>query len=237
MKHVSGSAGRPADDSAGSSVARPAQHPAIIRPYMTGDAYAECLSTDAVEVFFQQCPATELTGPEVGLLNSLIRVAEALQAVLPRNVSLQEWAHRRVPRGFERQVNSSGMVYVGGRFLQYVPLLPSEPRSANNAAQPASDSTAAQPASVIEDLVFDDDSRYDLDVEAFFQQCPVTELTGPEVDLLNSLISVSESLQAVLPRCVTLQQWAHRISSAPQPASDSSAAQPASVVEEFEPNI
>ena len=168
MKHVSGSAGRPADDSAGSSVARPAQHPAIIRPYMTGDAYAECLSTDAVEVFFQQCPATELTGPEVGLLNSLIRVAEALQAVLPRNVSLQEWAHRRVPRGCERQVNSSGMVYVGGRLLQYVPLLPSEPRSANSAAQPASDSTAAQPASVIEDLVLDDDSRYDPDVEAFF---------------------------------------------------------------------
>ena len=29
----------------------------------------------------------------------------------------------------------------------------------------------------------------------------------------------------------------HRISSAPQPAFDSSAAQPASVVEEFEPNI
>ena len=88
MKHVSGSAGRPADDSAGSSVARPAQHPAIIRPYMTGDAYAECLSTDAVEVFFQQCPATELTGPEVDLLNSLIRVSESLQAVLPRSVSL-----------------------------------------------------------------------------------------------------------------------------------------------------
>ena len=94
MKHVSRSAGRPADDSAGSSVARPAQHPAIIRPYMTGDAYAECLSTDAVEAFFQQCPATELIGPEVGLLNSLIRVAEALQAVLPRCVTLQEWAHR-----------------------------------------------------------------------------------------------------------------------------------------------
>ena len=129
------------------------------------------------------------------------------------------------------------MVYVGGRFLQYVPLLPSEPRSANSAAQPASDSTAAQPASVIEDLVLDDDSRYDPDVEAFFQQCPATELTGPEVDLLNSLISASESLQAVLPRCVTLQEWAHRISSAPQPAFDSSAAQPASVVEEFEPNI
>ena len=78
---------------------------------------------------------------------------------------------------------------------------------------------------VIKDLVLDDDSRYDPDVEAFFQQCPATELTGPEVHLLKSLISASESLQAVLPRCVTLQQWAHRISSAPQAASDSSAAQ------------
>ena len=225
MNHVSGSARRPVDHSTDSNAARPAQHPAIIRPYMTGDAYAECFSTHAVDAFFQQRPATELTGPEMSLLKSLIRVAEALQAVLPRNISLQEWAHRRVPRGRERQVNSSGMVYVGGRSLQYVPLLPSEPQSANSAAQPASDSTAAQPVSVIEDLVLDDDSRYDPDVEAFFQQCPATELTGPEVDLLNSLISASESLQAVLPRCVTLQEWAHRIRSAPQPASDSSAAQ------------
>ena len=237
MRHFFGIAGVAADNVTNSSAARPAQHPIIFRQYSAGDAFSQCLSTHAVDAFFQQCSATELTGSEEDLLNSLCHVAEMVQAVLPRSVSLQEWAHRRVPRGFERQVNSSGMVYVGGRFLQYVPLLPSEPRSANNAAQPASDSTAAQPASVIEDLVFDDDSRYDLDVEAFFQQCPVTELTGPEVDLLNSLISVSESLQAVLPRCVTLQEWAHRISSAPQPASDSSAAQPASVVEEFEANI
>ena len=70
MNHVSGSARRPVDHSTDSNAARPAQHPAIIRPYMTGDAYAECLSTDAVEAFFQQRPATELTGPEMSLLNS-----------------------------------------------------------------------------------------------------------------------------------------------------------------------
>ena len=90
-----------------SSAARPAQHPVITWQYMTSDAFAECLSTDAVEAFFQQCPATELTGAEVDLLNSLIRVSELLQAVLPRSVTLQEWAHRRVPLSFERQVPPS----------------------------------------------------------------------------------------------------------------------------------
>ena len=65
---------------------------------MAGDAFAECLSTDGVEAFFQQCPATELTGPEVDLLNSLISVSESLQAALPRGVSLQQWAARKTPR-------------------------------------------------------------------------------------------------------------------------------------------
>ena len=261
MQRSSGSAGRPAEHCEDSSAARSAQHPIIIRQCpasMSGDAFAECVSTDAAEAFFQQCPATELTGREVDLLNSLICASELSQAVLPRSVTLQEWAHRRVPRGFERQVNSSGIVYVGDRFLQYVPLLRSQPRSASSAAQPASDSTAAQPASVLEEVgLLDFYGRYDLHREAFFQECLTTELTGPEVDLLNSLIRVSESLLAVLPRSVTLQEWAHRrvppglerrvnsagivplllsqprsASSAAQPASDSIAAQPVSVVEE-----
>ena len=50
-------------------------------------------------------------------------------------------------------------------------------------------------------------------------------LASPASGLSCESCSASESLQAVLPRCVTLQEWAHRISSAPQPASDSSAAQ------------
>ena len=111
-------------------------------------------------------PATELTGPEVALLNSLIRVAETLQAVLPRGVTLQERAERRVPRGFERQVNISGIVYVGGRFLEYITHFLSQPRSASSAAQPASHSSAAQPASAAEESAFDDDSRYDVDRES-----------------------------------------------------------------------
>ena len=108
MQRSSGSAERPADHSADSSAARPANHPMFLRKYMAGDAFAECLSTNGVEAFFQQCPATELTGPEVDLLNSLFSVAESLQAALPRGASLQQWAETRVPRGFERQVNSSG---------------------------------------------------------------------------------------------------------------------------------
>ena len=162
MRHFFGIAGVAADNVTNSSAARPAQHPIIFRQYSAGDAFSQCLSTHAVDAFFQQCSATELTGSEEDLLNSLCHVAEMVQAVLPRSVSLQEWAHRRVPRGFERQVNSSGLVYVGGRYLQYAPLLHNEPRSAGSAAQPACDSstaarlvvfdsTPAEPASAVEE--------------------------------------------------------------------------------------
>ena len=222
MKRSVGSVGRAADNVTNSSAARPAQPSAITWLHMSADAFTKCLSTHSVDAFFQQCSATELTAPEIDLLNLLFSVAEMIQALLPPSVSLQEWAHRRVPRGFERQVNSSGMVYVSDRQLQYVPQPSSEPRSASSAAQPTSDSSAAQPASAVEEL-----GR-----EAFFQQCSGSELTGPEMDLLNSLMRVSEVLQAVLPRSVTLQEWVHRISSAGQPALDSSAAEPAAEVEQ-----
>ena len=75
--------------------------------------FAECLSADGVEAFFRQCPATELTDVEVQLLNSLISVSEAVQAALSKGVSLQEWAEKRIPNGFEEQVNRSSLVYVG----------------------------------------------------------------------------------------------------------------------------
>ena len=254
------------DHSTDSSAARPAQHPLIIRQYTFREAFAQCLSKHSpatsahmqrvAEAFFQQLPATELTCAEVDLLNSLIHVAESVQAALPPSVSLQDWAQRRVPRGFERQVNSSGIVYVGGSILRtQLPLH----KPAGSAAQPTSRSTATQPASVVEEFVFDDDGLYDFDLEAFFRQCPRMEITDREVDLLNSLIRVSASVEAVLPRSITLQEWTDRrvlrgrivhgggrflqfipllrcrprsASSAPQPASDSTAAQSTSVAQE-----
>ena len=231
MKQFSGSVGLAADNDTNSSAVLPAQHSAITRLHMSAEVLTECISTHAVEAFFQQC-APLSTAPEIDLLNSLFWVAEVFHAVLPRSVSLQEWAHRRVPRGFERQVNSSGMVYVGDRFLQHVPHLPSEPGAASSAAQPPSDSIVAQPASVVEERVLDDDGRYDLDLEVFFQQCSATELSGPEVDLLNSLMFVSELVQAVLPRSVTLEVWVHRISSATRSALVCTAAESVSLVEE-----
>ena len=79
------------EHSAGSA-ARPAQHPLIIRQYTFREACAECLSNH----WFQHSPATELTCAEVDLLNSLIRVAESVQAALPPSVSLQDGAQRRV---------------------------------------------------------------------------------------------------------------------------------------------
>ena len=231
MKQFSGSVGLSTDNDTNSSAVRPAQHSAITRLHMSAEVLTECISTHAVEAFFQQC-APLSTAPEIDLLNSLFWVAEVFHAVLPRSVSLQEWAHRRVPRGFERQVNSSGMVYVGDRFLQHVPHLPSEPGAASSAAQPPSDSIVAQPASVVEERVLDDDGRYDLDLEVFFQQCSATELSGPEVDLLNSLMFVAELVQAVLPRSVTLEVWVHRISSATRSALVRTAAESVSLVEE-----
>ena len=231
MKQCSGSVGLAGDHDTNSSALRPAQHAAITRLHMSGEVLTECIPTHVVEAFFQQC-APLSTVPEIDLLNSLFWFAEVLHAVLPRSVSLQEWASRRVPRGFERQVNNSGMVYVGDRFLQYVPHLPSEPRAASSAAQPPSDSIVAQPASVVEERVLDDDGRYDLDLEAFFQQCSANELSRPEVDLLNSLMSVSELVQAVLPRSVTLEVWVHRISSATRSALVCTAAESVSLVEE-----
>ena len=92
MRHFFGIAGVAADNVTNSSAARPAQHPIIFRQYSAGDAFSQCLSTHAVDAFFQQCSATELTGSEEDLLNSLCHVAEMVQAVLPRSVSLQEWA-------------------------------------------------------------------------------------------------------------------------------------------------
>ena len=203
MRQFLGIAGVAADNVTNSSAARPAQHPVILRRYSAGDAFSQCLSIHAVDAFFQQCSATELTGSEEDLLNSLCHVAEMVQAVLPRSVSLQEWAYRRVPRGFERQVNSSGMVYVGGRYLQYAPLLHNDPRSVSSAAQLASESTTAQSAHAVEEQVADG-------VEAFFQQCSANELSGPEVELLNSLFRVAEVVQAVLPRSVSVHEWANR---------------------------
>ena len=95
-------------------LASPRRHPIILHGYNPDEAFfAECLSADGVEAFFRQCPATELTDVEVQLLNSLISVSESLQAALPHCVSLQEWAERRIPNGFEEQVNRSGLVFVG----------------------------------------------------------------------------------------------------------------------------
>ena len=116
-----------------------ARHPIILDKYTPDEGFEECLSTEGAEAFFRQCPATGLTDDEVQLLNSLISVSESLQAALPHCVSLQEWAERRIPNGFEEQVNRSGLVFVGlGR--ADAPRMPSaqavKPSAAPCAAKP-----------------------------------------------------------------------------------------------------
>ncbi len=72
--------------------------------------------------------------------------------MLPRSVTIQEWANRRVLRG--------SIVHGGGRFLEFIPLLRCGPRSASSAAQPAFHSIPAQSASVAQESVVPDDGRW-----------------------------------------------------------------------------
>ena len=226
-------------------LASPRRHPIILHGYNPDEAFfAECLSTDGVEAFFRQCPATELTDVEVKLLNSLISVSEAVQAALSKGVSLQEWAEKRIPNGFEEQVNSSSLVYVGPSRAD-TPRMPSAQtakpsaapcvaappvkkvvrlklqaqattamqHSSGNAERPADDfaeSSAELPAVIYDEEAFASFIASICGADPFFQYLPAIELTGLEVNLLNSLISVSESLQAALPRSVSLQEWAAR---------------------------
>ena len=131
MQRSSGSAERPADDFADSDSS--AEWPAAIYDTEAFGKLIACCNQRAAKPFFQYLPASELTGPEVDLLNSLIRVSESLQAALPRSVSLQEWAARRVPKG------CPGLPHI----------YRSQPKSARSAVQPASDSTAALLAAAI----------------------------------------------------------------------------------------
>ena len=226
-------------------LASPRRHPIILHGYNPDEAFfAECLSTDGVEAFFRQCPATELTDVEVKLLNSLISVSEALQAALSKGVSLQEWAEKRIPNGFEEQVNRSSLVYVGPSRAD-TPRMPSAQtakpsaapcvaappvkkvvrlklqaqattamqHSSGNAERPADDfaeSSAELPAVIYDEEAFASFIASLCGPDPFLQYLPAIELTGLEVNLLNSLISVSESLQAALPRSVSLQEWAAR---------------------------
>ena len=226
-------------------LASPARHPIILHGYNPDEAFfAECLSTDGVEAFFRQCPATELTDVEVKLLNSLISVSEAVQAALSKGVSLQEWAEKRIPNGFEEQVNRSSLVYVGPSRAD-TPRMPSAQtakhsaapcvaappvkkvvrlklqaqattamqHSSGNAERPADDfaeSSAELPAVIYDEEAFASFIASLCGGDLLFQYLPAIELTGLEVNLFNSLISVSESLQAALPRSVSLQEWAAR---------------------------
>ena len=226
-------------------LASPRRHPIILHGYNPDEAFfAECLSTDGVEAFFRQCPATELTDVEVKLLNSLISVAEAVQAALSKGVSLQEWAEKRIPNGFEEQVNRSSLVYVGPSRAD-TPRMPSAQtakpsaapcvaappvkkvvrlklqaqattamqHSSGNAERPADDfaeSSAELPAVIYDEEAFASFIASLCGGDLLFQYLPASELTGLEVNLFNSLISVSESLQAALPRSVSLQEWAAR---------------------------
>eukprot|EP00746_Dinoflagellata_sp_MGD_P042848 gnl/MRDRNA2_/MRDRNA2_20388_c0_seq1.p1 gnl/MRDRNA2_/MRDRNA2_20388_c0~~gnl/MRDRNA2_/MRDRNA2_20388_c0_seq1.p1 ORF type:complete len:313 (+),score=56.29 gnl/MRDRNA2_/MRDRNA2_20388_c0_seq1:33-941(+) len=70
----------------------------------------------AAETFFSQLPTDGLCCDELHLLEAFQQLANATRALqLPRGVSLQEWADRRVPDSSIDAVNASGLVYVAPR--------------------------------------------------------------------------------------------------------------------------
>lgn len=66
----------------------------------------------AAGAFFAQLPHDVLDRREVLLVNLLKGVANAMQDLLPRGVSLQEWAQERIPNESAAAINGSGLVYV-----------------------------------------------------------------------------------------------------------------------------
>lgn len=71
----------------------------------------------AAETFFAQLPPNGLRCDELHLLEAFQQLANATKALqLPRGVSLQEWADRRVPDSEIDAVNASGLVYVAPRY-------------------------------------------------------------------------------------------------------------------------
>lgn len=66
----------------------------------------------ASAAFFAQLNPHVLSPQETTLLNNLKSIAVCMQSVLPRGVSLQEWAQQRVPNEVAAAINASGLLYI-----------------------------------------------------------------------------------------------------------------------------
>eukprot|EP00747_Dinoflagellata_sp_TGD_P078705 gnl/TRDRNA2_/TRDRNA2_160194_c0_seq2.p1 gnl/TRDRNA2_/TRDRNA2_160194_c0~~gnl/TRDRNA2_/TRDRNA2_160194_c0_seq2.p1 ORF type:complete len:343 (-),score=42.93 gnl/TRDRNA2_/TRDRNA2_160194_c0_seq2:352-1380(-) len=71
-----------------------------------------CNPNEAADAFFARLPENQLDKEEAELLSLLQQVALKVQSLLPRSVTLQTWAQRRIPQGLARDVNDTGLVYV-----------------------------------------------------------------------------------------------------------------------------
>merc|ERR1719253_2514128 len=67
---------------------------------------------DAGESFFAQLPENELTANEAELARLLREIASVVQELLPRSVSLQTWAERRLPGDVAEAANGSGLLFI-----------------------------------------------------------------------------------------------------------------------------
>ena len=190
-------------------------------------------SSEAAEAFFHDLPSKELTVQEVDLLHSIVKMADALNAVLPRSVSLQEWAQKRVPADLESTINSSGIVYVtpGRLGTPRIPLAGSSgqkvapSKSPESMPGPSGSSLSAHAAMTSGPR---GQTKEKLEYNKFFDSLPTDVLSPPEMALQAMLRGylrrhhngsahvttirscdkqVRTQIDALLPPSVPLEDW------------------------------
>eukprot|EP00747_Dinoflagellata_sp_TGD_P196434 gnl/TRDRNA2_/TRDRNA2_66499_c0_seq1.p1 gnl/TRDRNA2_/TRDRNA2_66499_c0~~gnl/TRDRNA2_/TRDRNA2_66499_c0_seq1.p1 ORF type:complete len:289 (+),score=41.49 gnl/TRDRNA2_/TRDRNA2_66499_c0_seq1:40-906(+) len=80
-----------------------------------GGATMTANAQSVAETFFKQLPQDKLLPQESELIIALERLAVLVPSLLPRSVTLQAWAERRIGRDLAEKVNNSGVVYIPPR--------------------------------------------------------------------------------------------------------------------------
>ena len=79
-------------------------------------------SRQAAEAFFARLPENDFEEPEIELLSLLQRISTVVDSLLPRSVTLQSWAERRIPQDLANTVNNSGVIYIASASKASTPI-------------------------------------------------------------------------------------------------------------------
>merc|ERR1739848_579518 len=77
-----------------------------------GECQSLMASYYAADAFLAQLPKRRLTQKEIRILDILMDLSYAVQDFLPKGMSLQEWAVRRVPYDAIHYVNATGVIHI-----------------------------------------------------------------------------------------------------------------------------